>query len=355
MTANCSAPYTDERPTQPDASRRTARRSGAGTRELWAHKVWCGDALPGPGRSLPIGDTLVLGRQNVLTNYFRSFDGTVSRRHLEFTSDGENSFVRDLGSTNGTFLNEARVQRARLRDGDVVRAGSCLFVVSSKPPQWEPGLANVLRTEGELGKLLHRIESKGGRIVVVEGARHSGKSAVVEALRVQQESSAHVVDLAHAGQWEKNAHRGQALLKKAVRGPDKLLASLGKGKLLFCLPGAGSVPERVLGGVLAALAEQIASSQELPVQLVLTASDPQPNSKSARALGKLKKKGEATTLVMPNVFSPKEEVAAALYLVGQAIGRGRALSCDLIEWAPGLLCAAYCGRVGTSSGTGRHM
>jgi serine/threonine-protein kinase len=32
-------------------------------------------------------------------------------------------YVQDLASTNGTFLNDARVQRARLVDGDVIRVG----------------------------------------------------------------------------------------------------------------------------------------------------------------------------------------------------------------------------------------
>src|SRR5262245_33906813 len=38
--------------------------------------------------------------------------------------DGASYFVEDSGSLNGTFVNERRVQKAPLKDGDRVRLGS---------------------------------------------------------------------------------------------------------------------------------------------------------------------------------------------------------------------------------------
>src|SRR5262249_43190695 len=35
--------------------------------------------------------------------------------------------VADLGSTNGTFLNDALVARAPLKDGDYLRVGNCIY------------------------------------------------------------------------------------------------------------------------------------------------------------------------------------------------------------------------------------
>jgi pSer/pThr/pTyr-binding forkhead associated (FHA) protein len=48
----------------------------------------------------------------------------VSRLHCRFTAlpSGELE-VDDLGSTNGTFVNDQRVKRARLQAGDRVRVG----------------------------------------------------------------------------------------------------------------------------------------------------------------------------------------------------------------------------------------
>ena len=48
----------------------------------------------------------------------------VSGRHARFTLMGQNLFVEDLGSTNGTYVNNQRiVEPAALRDKDVVTVG----------------------------------------------------------------------------------------------------------------------------------------------------------------------------------------------------------------------------------------
>ncbi len=50
-------------------------------------------------------------------------DVTVSRRHAELHRLGDGFEVRDVGSLNGTYLNGTSVDRASLRDGDVVQVG----------------------------------------------------------------------------------------------------------------------------------------------------------------------------------------------------------------------------------------
>jgi FHA domain-containing protein/uncharacterized protein DUF1707 len=54
---------------------------------------------------------------------------SVSRRHavLKRTDDGFE--VRDLGSTNGTWVNGWRVERATVRDGDVLQIGEVRVVL----------------------------------------------------------------------------------------------------------------------------------------------------------------------------------------------------------------------------------
>jgi len=52
---------------------------------------------------------------------------SVSREHAEFYADGECLRLRDLGSTNGTFVNRKPVSDEAVRDGDIVHFGECEF------------------------------------------------------------------------------------------------------------------------------------------------------------------------------------------------------------------------------------
>lgn len=67
------------------------------------------------------GDRVVVGRSAAVD--IRLADSNVSREHAAFEYEAGNWVVRDLGSTNGTFLNGEAVQRKRVRDGDVISVG----------------------------------------------------------------------------------------------------------------------------------------------------------------------------------------------------------------------------------------
>lgn len=62
------------------------------------------------------------------------FDPTISRRHAEIVCDGEQCTLTDLGSSNGTFVNGARVDRATLALDDLVAFGKVAFRVESYLP-----------------------------------------------------------------------------------------------------------------------------------------------------------------------------------------------------------------------------
>ena len=57
-------------------------------------------------------------------------DVTVSRHHCRFHCDEATLAVEDAGSTNGTYVNESRVDRAELGPGDEVLIGRFHFVVA---------------------------------------------------------------------------------------------------------------------------------------------------------------------------------------------------------------------------------
>ncbi|MGV3774117.1 MAG: FHA domain-containing protein [Verrucomicrobiales bacterium] len=84
------------------------------TREVltWVGKPLAFELRPGLNR---------LGRNP--TNDFRVADASVSGFHAEITfSEGEIK-VRDLGSTNGTYINDVQIEEAILRRNEIVRLG----------------------------------------------------------------------------------------------------------------------------------------------------------------------------------------------------------------------------------------
>ena len=51
-------------------------------------------------------------------------DDGISRRHAEIVHNGDQTIIRDLGSTNGTFCNGDRIAEFELSDGDKIQVGS---------------------------------------------------------------------------------------------------------------------------------------------------------------------------------------------------------------------------------------
>jgi hypothetical protein len=55
-------------------------------------------------------------------------DVTVSRRHAEFYRHGDRFTVRDVGSLNGTYVNQERIEETGLNGGDEVQVGKFRLV-----------------------------------------------------------------------------------------------------------------------------------------------------------------------------------------------------------------------------------
>jgi signal transduction histidine kinase len=86
--------------------------------------------LQGPDRGkrfeLPENEPQLIGRSS---EALPVTDTTVSRRHAELTPDDGRWFLRDLDSSNGTFVNGTRLRdRLELSPGDQIRVGSTLLV-----------------------------------------------------------------------------------------------------------------------------------------------------------------------------------------------------------------------------------
>jgi pSer/pThr/pTyr-binding forkhead associated (FHA) protein len=62
-------------------------------------------------------------------------DITVSRRHCEVLIDGGRFVVRDVGSLNGTYVNQKRVDEIELSQGDVLQIGKFHLVFLERPDE----------------------------------------------------------------------------------------------------------------------------------------------------------------------------------------------------------------------------
>jgi pSer/pThr/pTyr-binding forkhead associated (FHA) protein len=90
-------------------------------------------AVRGPGAGtrivVPVGKEITVGR-SAQADYVFSEDLEMSRVHFAIKWSGPKCLLYDLGSSNGTYLNQVRVMGATLKEGDQIRAGQCNYSVS---------------------------------------------------------------------------------------------------------------------------------------------------------------------------------------------------------------------------------
>ena len=87
---------------------------------------------PGMGRRFDINEPVVIGRDQSADLVID--DSQASRRHVRVEPTGHGAFVEDLGSTNGTFINDNELHgRAELGPGDALLIG--VTVMQARTPQ----------------------------------------------------------------------------------------------------------------------------------------------------------------------------------------------------------------------------
>jgi len=79
------------------------------------------------GKRYPLTETQnVVGRSPTVQIIIN--EASVSRQHARFVLVGDNVIVEDLGSSNGTFVNDVRTDgTSQLKDGDIIRLGTVLL------------------------------------------------------------------------------------------------------------------------------------------------------------------------------------------------------------------------------------
>lgn len=125
------------------------------------------------GRKFDLSESVVsIGRD--ASNRIRLHDTEVSRRHAEIRRTDAGYQVLDLGSANGTFVNNQRVQKAILQSGDRVGIGQSILVFSAAtraadglPSDLAEKIGMIARGEGDFASAIIKTigESEGSRIL----------------------------------------------------------------------------------------------------------------------------------------------------------------------------------------------
>jgi adenylate cyclase len=168
---------------------------------------------------LTAGQTYVVGR--AVTSDIPIFDPTISRRHAELQVTASAVRLKDLGSSNGTFINGERVTEGTVEPGNSVTFGKVVFQLKSP----DMGSGRLITTGQNLphpgGTIVKQISMSGGVPAVIVGD-------VAAAAGVSAEPGAGQLKVAGASTAERNARKLSLLLDVS----QKLSGELDLDKLL---------------------------------------------------------------------------------------------------------------------------
>ena len=114
----------------------------------------------GGSQELPLGDQNTIGRQPNST--VPLYDPRSSGRHAYLLWDDGAWKLRDLGSSNGTFVNGIRIETTMLQDGDEVQFGTTILTFSTKALDTGVAASQVSFAAEDGEPLIHsRVDGRG--------------------------------------------------------------------------------------------------------------------------------------------------------------------------------------------------
>lgn len=227
-------------------------------------------------------------------------DPTLSSAHAQLARGGDAGawVVTDLGSKNGVFADGARVSRAALHDGALVRLGGSYFLYRVGPDTL-PDEHRVASDQGPLATLSPRLEAQFRSLraaasssvnIVLSGEVGTGKAHVARAFHAIAQPGGPFVALSCGG-------APQAWLETELFGPRRGVHSVdmedARGLLLAAhggtlfLKDVGDLPLPVQSGLLRVLRERrvvtLGGSSAAPAAFRLIASTRRPLGDAVRA------------------------------------------------------------------------
>jgi pSer/pThr/pTyr-binding forkhead associated (FHA) protein len=230
-----------------------------------------GKDAPVGDKTFPLSGTLVIGRE---ANCDIPVDSPqISRRHAEISLSGDTATIKDLGSSNGTFVNGNKVTQAALKSGDEIKIDKIRFAVQgpaavSNATQVRPAVGNATQIRPAASANARTVTQQAtnattampavGARLVASGADNKGKNHALAGSQVtvgrtdgndivlsdSTMSGKHAKLTSVGGRWQLedlgstngSFVNGKKVTKQELKGGD----SVRFGKLEFKFEGAGA-------------------------------------------------------------------------------------------------------------------
>ena len=148
---------------------------------------------PSSGRTCALEHGSVWGGSALDNDLTIEGDKTVSRRHIEIQMRDDGILVKDLGSTNGTFYQNARIREIYVQPDTELRVGQTSIRITTADQRVPVRPVPESRFEGLLGSSgrMREIFDLLGRVaptratVLLEGETGTGKELIAEAIHLR--------------------------------------------------------------------------------------------------------------------------------------------------------------------------
>jgi len=223
------------------------------------------------------GQTLVVGR--AVTSDVPIFDPTISRAHAQISAQEGGVQVKDLGSSNGTFLNGSRITEAVAAPNDVVTFGKVAFYVrepakpslAPKPPAPSGGGAQASKPAA--GATIVRQVALGEEAAIISGRmpRVTGTAARAEEATPDQEAAKRARGLQVLLEISKGLSRQQDVDKLLEQIADFSFQVMAVDRVSILL---GATPETLIPRISKSrLGEGFASATKVPSAILMQVMD----------------------------------------------------------------------------------
>ncbi|HKA89564.1 MAG TPA: sigma 54-interacting transcriptional regulator [Haliangiales bacterium] len=252
---------------------------------------------------------------------------TVSREHFEIVRDGKGWLVRDLRSTNGTFLDGAQIQSGYLRVGSVVSAGAAQlkFTPLAERVELAP-LARFgpLEAAGAARDALAALDAAAAVNVAVmlEGEPGTGKELAARTLHERSRKGPFVAV---------DCRRPPAAVEQDLHGPRPALERAHGGTLFLVEPA--ELGAEAQGKLLRVLAEREPrrGGRRLDARVVSASSRPlAAEVERGRFRDELAQRLSGVTVRLPPLRERRDDVPALAQAFAAAAGR--ALAAAEVAW-----------------------